>query len=106
MRLLAGASALGGWSGPMAEVGQDRRHAAVFVGGVAQVQLQEDLGDVSFQRLGCDEELPGDRLVGAAFGDQREYLELARREVLHVAESRDALAERRIDHGLAGVDAL
>ena len=79
------------------------------VGGRVDAELEEDLGDVRFDGAVGDVETVGDRLVRAAFGDEREYIVLARGErgerVVVAAPAEQAGDDRRVDDGFAVADA-
>src|SRR5215207_3284322 len=76
-----GVSAAGrGARGPEAQVLQDGEDAAVVVVVRREAELREDGGDVLLDAAPAQLELIADRLVGAALGDQREHLALARAE--------------------------
>ena len=53
----------------------------MLAGGLGQVELLEDLGDVGFHRSLGYEQPPGDGLVRHPFGDQREDFALTVREL-------------------------
>src|SRR6266567_6170915 len=59
------------------EIGEDGEYAPVIVGCECEVKLLEDAVHVRLDRLGAEEELLADALVGAAFGHQAEYLAFA-----------------------------
>src|SRR5260221_893044 len=60
-----------------AKEGQYCEHTAVVLGGVVGPELAEDLAAVGLDGLGREGESGADRLIGAALGDEREYLVLA-----------------------------
>ena len=63
-----------------AEKGEDGVHAPVLARVRREVELAEDAADVRLDGLARHEELLADPPVGPPLGDEREHLELARRE--------------------------
>src|SRR5215203_4735918 len=71
-------------AGRVREVDQRGLHAAADILGVAEVELHEDAVDVALDRTLRQNERPRDRGVAAPLGDQRQDLELARRQRVQV----------------------
>jgi hypothetical protein len=79
----------------------------VILGRIPQAQLEEDLPDVALHRLRREEQPLGDRLIGAPFGDERQDLELAARQLIErPAPGEQPRDDRRVDDALARGDAL
>ena len=71
---------------------------------VRDIELAEDVRDVHARGLGRDEQLVGDLAVGAALGDEREHVELARGETETVAADGGRRRGRRYRDGRGGSD--
>jgi hypothetical protein len=53
-----------------AKEGEDREDAPVSLRGCAEIEFEEDLGDVGLDGLAREKQSLGDRAVGMAFGDE------------------------------------
>ena len=80
----------------------------MIVRGLADSELQQDVPDVSLDRLGAQEELLGDAVVRVTFGNQPKDLELARSELvedgLFPRTADESCDDCRIQDALALVD--
>src|SRR5688572_14664907 len=59
-----------------AQIGEDRRDAAVLTFDLTQAELEEYLADVRLDRLLRHDEALGDRAIRPALGHQRQHLAL------------------------------